>query len=250
MQALLQLPIIWYGRKKAGRSLGSVPSNKLPSRRPELVGRRFGRLIVCSGEIFRKTKTQKPQLLTRCSSCGEEKLRDYTSVIKSIAGCRRCSHPRQVPKWLERRAIAAQQRCCNPKSKSYRNYGGRGIKFEFDSPLAMGLWVQENLGLHKDMELDRIDNDGPYAPGNLRYSTPRQNMSHTQRKPLATALHLFREKYPKVRYADSTLRGMLGKGMKFEEIAKRWNLPSNKPKGKYGTFSTPDRFIASLYQDF
>ena len=114
----------------------------------------------------------------------------------------------------------------------------------------MGLWVQENLGLRKDMELDRIDNDGPYAPGNLRYSTPRQNMSHTQRKPLATALHLFREKYPKVRYADGTLRHLLSKGLAFEEIAERWNLPSNKPKGKYGTFSTPDRFIASLYQDF
>jgi hypothetical protein len=112
------------------------------------------------------------------------------------------------------------------------------------------LWIKENLGIHKDMELDRIDNDGHYEAGNLRWSTRRQNGSHTRKRPLAQAMHRFRQLYPDVRYADSTLTRLIGLGMAFEEIEDRFhNLPSTKPKGKYGTFSTPDHFIASLHKD-
>jgi hypothetical protein len=100
------------------------------------------------------------------------------------------------------------------------------------------------------MQLDRIDNDGHYEPGNLRWSTQQQNLAHTRKRPLSAARDRFRQLYPEVRYADSTLRRLIGEGMTFEEIEDRFhNLDSFKPKGKYGTFSTPDPFIASLHKD-
>ena len=234
------------GPKRAGRRLGSVPSNKLPSRLPEMAGHLFGRLMVVSGEIVRKKEGGKPHLLVECTGCGVRSLKDYTSLTKGSAGCRSCSSPRQAPKWLVMRAISAKQRCTNQKDTAYERYGARGIRFEFGSPTAMAVWVQENLGLHPEMELDRIDNDGHYAPGNLRYLTRRQNQSNKRGAQPTLKLHEFRASHPDVLYSDSTLRKLFASGMTLVEIVERYRQPSAKPKGVYGTFSTPDPDILSL----
>lgn len=241
-----QRPITKSGPKKAGRRLGSVPSNKLPSQLPDMVGRLFGRMKVVSGDVVRKQDQGKPHLLVECQGCRTRSLRDYSSLMAGKAGCRSCAKPRQAPKWLTMRASAAKQRCTNPKDAAFERYGGRGIRFEFQSPTAMAVWVQDTLGLHREMELDRINNDGPYAPGNLRWLPQRLNLMNRGNKQPSRQMHTFRLAHPEVRYSDATMVRMFSEGMTDQQIVERWKAPSAKPKGVYGTFSTPDPDILLL----
>ena len=222
----------------------SARPKKLPSELPNWVGRRFGNLIVESAEVTRVGGS--PYLSMRCLGCGVVGPRAYSSVTQETAGCRKCGNPRRAPKWLWNRCSQAQQRCTNPKDRRFADYGGRGIRFMFDSPLAMAMWVAEHLGVDRTLQIDRIENDGHYAPGNLRLSTASMNQSNTRRRRLNAEMHRFRAEHPDVRYADATLRHLLGKGLSEEKIIERFLAPSRKPKGVYGTFSTPDLAIASL----
>lgn len=61
----------------------------------------------------------------------------------------------------------AKQRCTNPKSRSYHNYGGRGIQFKFESFDAFLSDIGESPVVTH--ELDRINNSGNYEAGNIRW---------------------------------------------------------------------------------
>ena len=69
----------------------------------------------------------------------------------------------------------AKQRCTCDRHKLYNNYGGRGIKFLFDS---FEDWLEYMGPRPEGFEMDRIDNDGNYEKGNMRWadrSTQQKN---------------------------------------------------------------------------
>lgn len=76
-----------------------------------------------------------------------------------------------------------RQRCNNPKSKFYFNYGGRGIT-------VCDRWNESYENFHEDMfdkyedglEIDRIDNNGNYCKENCRFVTRQINTSNRRKR--------------------------------------------------------------------
>lgn len=80
---------------------------------------------------------------------------------------------------------SAFQRCTNPKNASYHRYGGRGIRVceewcEGEDMMIGVLRFMEHIGSRPscDHSLDRIDNDGHYEPGNVRWATAKQQSNN------------------------------------------------------------------------
>ena len=120
-------------------------------------------------ECGNKTSTRLRVLQERraCKSCAQRK---FGPIRKAIIG--------HSDKGVTRTWHAIFDRCYNIKHVAYSDYGGRGIKVHpryFD----MQNFV-DDLGPRpsKDHSVDRIEPDGDYAPGNIRWATNKEQMEN------------------------------------------------------------------------
>jgi hypothetical protein len=86
--------------------------------------------------------------------------------------------------------MAMLQRCRNPNCKAYSWYGERGIGLH-DDWLRFENWhayvCALDPGPAPGLTLDRIDNDGNYEPGNVRW-VPR-SVQNTNKRPRKRKKH-------------------------------------------------------------
>ena len=85
-----------------------------------------------------------------------------------------------------------KQRCCNEGDKSYKNYGGRGIKMcnEWLDYSNFRDWAYNN-GYDKNAQtnkctIDRIDNNGNYEPDNCRWVDRKEQNKNKRNNHLIT----------------------------------------------------------------
>lgn len=75
------------------------------------------------------------------------------------------------------------RRCNNPKDKRYNDWGGRGIENKFPNFKAFHDYVIKELRIDpRGLTIDRIDNDGHYEHGNIRFITQAKNNRNKRKK--------------------------------------------------------------------
>jgi hypothetical protein len=95
-------------------------------------------------------------------------------------------HRKRPPEYNAWRAM--KQRCTYPAFVQFKDYGGRGIKV-CDAWSASFVRFLRDVGPRpgQKYELDRIDNDGNYEPGNVRWATRKEQQRNKSTTRYLTA---------------------------------------------------------------
>lgn len=77
-------------------------------------------------------------------------------------------------------------RCRNPRHNTYANYGGRGIRVHPEW-IAFSVFLAD-VGTRPSLahSLERIDKDGHYEPGNVRWATRAEQSRNTRQNVMIT----------------------------------------------------------------
>ena len=143
------------------------------------IGDVFGRLTVLSEEP-RKIRDSgvKIRMVKFICECGDIIVSEFGEVRRGniqSCGCLRKevvsirSKTHGLTDTREYAAYAhAKDRCCNKNNNAYHRYGGRGIQFKFKS---FQQFI-DHLGKkpNKMLSIERIDNDGHYEIGNVKWA--------------------------------------------------------------------------------
>lgn len=156
----------------------------------DITGQRFFRLVAL-GPVGRDNHG-KIKWLCQCD-CGEQAVvqgNHLRSGQTKSCGCanREATLERSTTHGLHHDPLyrvwtSMKDRCHSPRNKSYSRYGGRGIsvcdEWNHDFQAFYDHVVQLSGYEIAGMTLDRIDNDGDYEPGNVRWATNSEQGRNT-----------------------------------------------------------------------
>lgn len=168
------------------------------------LGQRFGKLVVT--ELGLRLEPKNPRrpdgrkrsaeraVRVRCD-CGTERIIKLTNLVspKTLqTQCNQCltgmdTQVRSSTQYLYHLHRNILLRCQDPKNHAYPSYGGRGILLapEWQDLADFSDWILSNLGERPTgMSFDRIDVNGNYEPGNVRWATvTEQQQNKRPRRP-------------------------------------------------------------------
>ena len=161
----------------------------------DLLGQRFGYLTV-----LRREGSQNRKATWRClCDCGKEVVMQSQSLRSNLrpqpksCGCRQ-------GKWNRTHGMAGtrrhriwnglKQRCLNPNSPDYPNYGGRGIGVCEEWVNSFETFYEDTKHGYSDtLCIERIDNSKGYSKGNCRWATVKEQGANTRVNRLITTPH-------------------------------------------------------------
>ena len=181
----------------------------------DVIGKKYGRLTIidlvwenhrcwsiCNCDCGKQVKVRHYAIVNGSTkSCGcykREVLKDLLSTCSS-------KDPRLYTVWK-----SMKQRCTNPNSPHYKNYGMRGIHIckEWNNYEHFYEWAISH-GYKKGLTIERIDNDGDYCPENCCWADRKTQVNNrrntvfytmnNQTKPLSKWCDEYGMKYSLVR---------------------------------------------------
>jgi len=133
--------------------------------------------------VLERAETRYGQTMWLCQcDCGNTHIAAATHLKRDIThscGCLRAITAKRVNSKhgqfgtrLYNTWSGMKDRCDNPKSKDYANWGGRGIALcdEWQSFEPFYEWAMSN-GYNEKLQIDRKDNEKGYSPDNCRWTT-------------------------------------------------------------------------------
>jgi len=160
------------------------------SRKFNLQGQKFGRLLVVGDSGKRKNKKIIYLCKCDCGNLAEVRSTSLKNRNTRSCGCLQCEVASKVGRnnikhgeagrtRLYKIWMGMKVRCINPNAANYKWYGGRGI-FVCDewinSFMIFRDWALSN-GYANNLTIDRIDNDSNYEPSNCQWITSFKNLS-------------------------------------------------------------------------
>lgn len=159
----------------------------------DFTGKHFGRLLVIErAEPVVSESGNKSQMWRCVCDCGNETIVRHSNLTRGTTTSCGCYHREKFGDINRTHNLShkshlysvwknIKDRCYREKCKSYKNYGGRGIKVcdewkndykkFYEWAMANGYEEKQTAGGVNILSIDRINNDGNYEPQNCRWVT-------------------------------------------------------------------------------
>jgi len=207
----------------------------------DLTGQRFGRLVALHQDI--REKPGRAYWVCLCD-CGKETTvrgGNLRSGDTRSCGClsREVAQQRATTHGLSKHPLFKvwcnmRQRCSNPRTANWAPYGGRGI-------VVCDRWKESFQAFYEDMsptyqvglQLDRIDNDGPYTSENCRWATRDQqgnNRRPNRRLAFDGQIHTVTEWADLLDIDRQALYARLSRGWSVERVLTEPSHSEKSPK--------------------
>jgi hypothetical protein len=163
----------------------------------DLSGKKFGRLLVIE-KIGYKNYKGIYKCLCDCGNYSNVLYQNLTSGGTKSCGClakemdnAKMMQFKNITHGLSKTRLyriwnCMTQRCINPKSTGYKDYGGRGIKVCEEWLIFENFKKDMIDGYDSNLSIDRIKVNGDYEKSNCRWATQAEQMLNTTRNRYIT----------------------------------------------------------------